>query len=378
MFQVPLWDEVFPTLLLFGVGALALGAGYLLGGGTWRERHSVRIGGKLSPHPYSGLFAEFAVLAMAAGAVGIVIVFCPDVPLYHADGPAFALVILWFAGVYGGVHVYSKSKSKPGGNNDRSREENDAPPAKADDTVDTDEDNAPSNAGDPADPEGVERDLRNGYRTYNVYSCILFGLGGLALAKVALQFGHDWKRNEAASRRLVEEAEALLAIRPMAFDLDAIVEVERAFISFRELLSNVLVQVEPIAFLFLYVMAMALAISATPIKDAYQVGARRLGSIVSVTAVVVLLGISLGSYFLHATVASRELVDALSRMKGWPATDIEHYMRYSEIYGEVKVAGRFSGFFRALLSETVFLVIVVGVAQQAASGARGLMERANR
>ena len=41
------------------------------------------------------------------------------------------------------------------------------------------------------------------------------------------------------------------------------------------------------------------------------------------------------------------------------------------------MAGGFSGFFRALLSETVFLVIVVGVAQQAASGARGLMGRTN-
>ncbi len=378
MFQVPLWDEVFPTLLLFGAGALALGGGYVVGGEAWRERHAIRVGDNVSKHPYSGLFAEFAVFVMAAIAVGIVIVFCPDVPLYYADGPAFVFVILWFAGLYGGVHIYSKSKSKPNGKNDRAREESGAPLPKAAAKLEIDADAAPSDDGDRVRSEDVERDLRNGYRIYNVYSCILFGLGGLALAKLALQFGHDWKINAASSRRLVEEAEALLAIRPMAFDLDAIVEVERAFLSFRELLSNVLVQVEPIAFLFLYVMAMALAISATPIKDAYQLGPRRLGSIVSVTAVVVLLAISLGSYFLHATVASRELVAALWQMKGWPATDIEHYVRYSEIYGEVEVAGRFSGFFRALLSETVFLVIAAAVAQQAASGARGLMERANR
>ena len=367
MFQVPLWDEGLPTLLLFGVGALALAGGYVVGGRVWRERHAISIGDNVSKHPYSGLFAELAVFAMAAVAVGIVIILCPDVPLYHVNDPAFPFVILWFTCLYGAVYIYSNSKSKPRrkidriGKSDRSREEDSAPP---------DNDDRPRS-------EDVEQGLRNGYRIYNVYSCILFGLGGLALAKLALQFGHDWKRNAAAARRLVVEAEALLAISPAAFDLDAIVEVERAFLSFRELLSNVLVQVEPIAFLFLYVMAMALAISATPIRDAYQDGARRLGSIVSVIAIVVLLAISLGSYFLHATAASRELVESLSQMKGWPATDIEHYKRYSEIYREVKVAGGFSGFFRALLSETVFLVIVVGVAQQAASGVRGLMERTN-
>ena len=125
-------------------------------------------------------------------------------------------------------------------------------------------------------------------------------------------------------------------------------------------------------------MAMVLAISMTPLSKAYLADARRLGSIVSMAAVVVLLAISLGSYFLHATVASRELVDSLARMKAWPATDIRHYIRYAEIYREVKAAGGFSGFIRALLSEAVFLVIVVSAAQQAASGVRGLMERANR
>ena len=284
-------------------------------------------------------------------------------PLYHANGPEFALVVLWFACVYGGVFKYSRRKIEAGPTEDELKAIRDIRPSGEED-------------------EGLrvwfQGKLRKAYGIYNVYSSILFGLGGLALAKVALQFRHDWRSNAEASRRLVEQAEALVTIRPALFDLNAIVEVERAYLSFRELLSEVLVQVEPIAFLFLYVMAMALVISMTPVSKAYLIGAARLGSIMSVTAVVVLLAISLGSYFLHATVASRELVDSLSQMKGWPATDYRHYIRYSEIYREVNAAGGFSGFIRALLSEAVFLVIVVAAAQQAASGVRNLIERANR
>ena len=344
MISVPPWDEVLPTLVLLTAGVLALCGGYWRGGKPWYVRHAVRLGGHGSKRFFCGAYAELAVFAMVAIAVGIVMIFCPDVGLYHADGPDFVFVALWFVCVYAGTVVYSLLKTREGG-------------------------------GLPAK---TRLPLREGYRIYNFYSAVLFGLGGLALAKVALQFRHDWQANAAASRRLVAEAKALLAIRPMAFDLDATVQVERAYLSFRQLLSEVLVQVEPIAFLFLYVMAIALIISMTPVSRAYLTGARRLGSIVSVVAVVVLLAISLGSYFLHATVASRELVASLSQMKGWPATDIEHYERYSEIYREVRAAGGFSGFIRALLSEAVFLVIVVAVAQQAASGLRALVEPAKR
>ena len=362
MLQVPIWGEVVPTLALIAVGVLALRGGYWRGRGTWHGHHAIRFGGSGSERTVSGEYGELAVFAMVAVAIGIVMVFCPDAALYHADGPAFAFVVLWFACVYAGTEIYSRLKTAGGPFESRG---------------DADGGGEPSAGKTVAGATEARRELRNGYRIYNFYSCILFGLGGLALAKVALQFRHDWEANAVASRRLVEQAEALLAIRPPAFDLAAIVEVERAYLSFRELLSDVLVQVEPIAFLFLYVTAIALVISVTPVSRAYQDGARRLASSVSVICVVVLLAISLGSYFLHATVASRELVASLSQMKAWPATDVEHYIRYSEIYREVKAAGGFSGFIRALLSEAVFLVLVVGVAQQAASGVRILMERPN-
>lgn len=360
MIPLPVWHELVPTLLLLSVGVLALCGGYWQGKDAWYERHAIRVGSGGSERTFCGLYAELAVFAMAAVAFGIAMVFCPDVDLYHAGGPEFALVILWFGCVYLGVYRYSRRKIQVGPNDRKAGAtgNGDQTDKKTDPSSDT-----------------ARQELRNGYRIYNIYSCVLFGLGGLALAKVALQFRHDWAGNAAASRRLVQQAEALVTIRPAIFDLDAIVEVERAYLSFRELLGEVLVQVEPIAFLFLYVMAMALVITMTPIRAAYLDGARRLSSMVSVIAVVVLLAISLASYFLHATVASRELVDSLSHMKDWPTTEYRHYIRYSEIYREVKAAGGFSGFIRALLSEAVFLVIVVGVAQQAASAVRGLMGR---
>ena len=165
--------------------------------------------------------------------VGMVMVICPDVHLYHTDGPEFAFVVLWFACVYGAVFRYSRRKVEAGPNEDELKA------FSANDEA----------GGCPRD--SFKSELRKAYGIKNFYSCILFGLGGLALAKVALQFRHDWESNAAASGRLVEEAEALAAIRPPLFDLDAVVEVERAYLSFRELLSEVLVQVEPIAFLFL-------------------------------------------------------------------------------------------------------------------------------
>ena len=363
MLQVPIWGEVVPTLALIAVGVLALRGGYWRGKSAWYNHHAIHLGDRGSERTVSGEYGELAVFAMVAVAIAIVMVFCPDAALYHADGPEFAFVVLWFAGVYAATAIYAHLKTRGGPSKDRK---------------DADGGGKPSAEKTDAHPTEALRELREGYHIYNFYSCILFGLGGLALAKVALQFRHDWEANAVASRRLVEQAEALLAIRPAAFDLNAFVEVERAYLSFRELLSDVLVQVEPIAFLFLYVTAIALVVSMTPVSRAYGKGARRTASSVSVICVVVLLAISLGSYFLHATVASRELVASLSQMKTWPATDVEHYIRYSEIYREVKAAGGFSGFIRALLSEAVFLVLVVGVAQQAASGLRILTERANR
>ena len=363
MLTVPIWDEAVPTIILVGVGILALWYGYRRGGQVWHRRHAIPVHGNEKKKSVSGRYAELMVSAMVAIAVGMVIVICPDASLYHANGPEFAFVIIWFACVYGAVFRYSRRKIDAGPTKQELKAvRKDCPPGEV--------------VADPRD--WFRGELRKAYDIYNVYSCILFSLGGLALAKVALQFLRDWEKNAVASRRLVEQAEALAAIRPAQFDLNTVIEVERAYLSFRELLGEVLVQVEPIAFLFLYVMAMVLVISMTPVSKAYLASARRLGSIISMVAVVVLLAISLGSYFLHATVVSRELVDSLSEMKTWAATDYRHYIRYSEIYREVRAAGGFSGFIRALLSEAVFLVIVVGAAQHAASAVRSSMERANR
>ena len=360
MLSVSIWDEGLPTLALLGAAALALRGGYWSGGALWRVRHSIPIGGESSKRPISGVYGELVVLAMLAIGVLIVMVSCPDVGLYHADGPEFAFVLLWFACVYGGAYLYSRQAIKAGVRKEE---------------VDGIKKTTRSGGDDETVRVRLERQLKWAYRIYNLYTCVLFGLGGLALAKVALQFRHDWQANALASQQLVDKAEALLAIQPAMFDLDAIVEVERAYLSFRHLLSDVLVQVEPIAFLFLYVMLMSLLISLTPLSRAFRDSARRMGSTVSLLAVVGLLAISLVSYFIHAIDASRGLADALSHMQSWSATDHRHYMRYSQIYRDVKAAGAVSGFIRALLSEAVFLVIVVGVAQQAASGVRNLVGR---
>jgi len=124
-----------------------------------------------------------------------------------------------------------------------------------------------------------------------------------------------------------------------------------------------------------YVMVMTLLISLTPLSAALRVGALRLGSAASLCMVVILLAISLASYFMHAITVSRVLAESLSHMESWSATDQRHYMRYSEIYQDVKAAGSVTGFIRVLLSEAVFLVIIVGVMQQAATGLRNLAGR---
>ena len=363
MFSVPIWDELVPTLGLSGVAVLALVGGYLYGGNLWWERHSIRFGGDPLPLQVSGAVGELVVLAMVVSGVVIVMVSCPDASLYHSEGPELALVFLWFGCVYAGAVFHSQGEIATGA--DKSEIEaiggsDQSPEAKAE-----------------LDKQ-LRQKLRRAYRVYDLYSCVVFGLGGLALTKAALQFWHDWQSNASASRHLVTQADALLAIQPAVFNLNAIIEVERAYLSFRELLNDVLLQVEPIAFLFLYVMLMSLLVSVTPISAAYRNRARRLGSTVSLIAVIVLLAISLGSYFLHATVASRGLASSLSYLESWSATDFRHYLRYSEIYTEVNAAGGLSGFIRALLSEAVFLVILVGVAQQAASWVRHLMGRSKQ
>ena len=345
------------------MAVLALAGGYLYGGNLWWERHSIRFGGDPSTLRITGAVGELVVLAMLVAGVAIVMVSCPDASLYHADGPELAFVFLWFGVIYAGAVFYSEREIDAG--------------------ADDKEIEAIGGSDQSADEEAALRKqlrqkLRKAYRVYDLYSCIVFGLGGLALAKAALQFWHDWQSNASASRHLVAQADTLLAIQPAVFNLNAIIEVERAYLSFRELLNDVLLQVEPIAFLFLYVMLMSLLVSVTPISAAYLDRARRLGSTVSLIAVIVLLAISLGSYFLHATVASRSLANSLSHLQGWSATDFRHYMRYSEIYTEVNAAGGLSGFIRALLSEAVFLVILVGVAQQAASWVRHLMGRSKQ
>ena len=363
MFAVSIWDEVVPTLGLSGVAVLALLGGYWYGGRLWWVRHSILISRGSSKRRICGAYGELAVLVMVIAGAIIVMVLCPDASLYHADGPELAVVILWFGCTYVGARFYSRKEISAGpevgeidaiGGRNRSEEDRD--------TL----------------RKELRQQLRQAYRVYDLYSCVVFGLGGLALAKVAHQFWHDWQINAAASRQLVTEADALLGIQPGVFDLNAIVEVERAYLSFRELLSDVLLQVEPIAFLFLYVMAMTLLVSMTPIAAAYRARARRLSTNVSLIAVIVLLGVSLGSYFLHATVASRGLAASLSQLQEWSATDQRHYMRYAEIYREVSAAGGVSGFIRALLSEAVFLVILVGIAQQATSRLPNLMGRSSQ
>ena len=362
MFSVSIWDEVVPTLGLFGVAVLALLGGYWFGGDLWRVRHSIHIGGESSKLRFSGAIGELAVLAMVIAGAFIVMVLCKDASLYHADGAELAFVILWFGCTYAGAYLYSRREISAGPESG----EIDAIGGR----------NQSKKDRDSLHKELSER-LRKAYRVYDLYTCVVFGLGGLALAKVALQFWHDWQINAAASRQLVAEANALLGIQPGVFDLNAIIEVERAYLSFRELLSDVLLQVEPIAFLFLYVMAMTLLVSMTPMAAAYRARARRLSTTVSLIAVIVLLGVSLGSYFLHATVASRGLAASLSNLQEWSATDHRHYMRYAEIYREVSAAGGVSGFIRALLSEAVFLVILVGIAQQAVSRLPNLMGRSS-
>ncbi len=367
MFFVATGDEGLPTLVLIGIGALALIGGYWRGGEVWRQRHLIPVGGTASKLHIDGRFGEFAVFTMMLIAVGIVMVSCPDVGLYYAGEPEFAYVLFWFACVFGATEFYSRRAVK----------------ATAKDGQGVKSGNGTQPAGETAggrDRGGPEADdvathLKRGYRIYNLYTCVLFGLGGLALAKVALQFRHDWHANASAAQQLVTRAEALLTIQPAVFDLDAIVEVERAYLAFRQLLSDVLVQVEPIAFIFLYVMMMTLLISLTPLSAAFRVGARQFGSAASLFMVVSLLAISLASYFIHAIAVSRVLAESLSHMESWSATDQRHYMRYSEIYQDVKAAGSVTGFIRVLLSEAVFLVIIVGVVQQAATGIRNLAGR---
>ncbi|MDE0712026.1 MAG: hypothetical protein OXH60_07815 [Rhodospirillales bacterium] len=359
MLSVATWDEGLPTLVLIGVGALALVGGYWRGGEVWRRRHQIPINGPESKLRIDGRFGEFAVFTMTLIGVGIVMVSCPDVGLYYAGEPEFAYVLFWFACVFGATELYSwrTVKAADEGNSGGGSQ----PEA---DTTD-----------DRSKADDVAAHLKRGYRIYNLYTCVLFGLGGLALAKVALQFRHDWQENASAAQQLVAKAEALLTIQPAVFNLHAIVEVERAYLAFRQLLSDVLVQVEPIAFIFLYVMMMTLLISLTPLSAAFRVGALRLGSAASLCMVVSLLAISLASYFMHAITVSRVLAESLSHMEPWSATDQRHYMRYSEIYQDVQAAGSVTGFIRVLLSEAVFLVIIVGVVQQAATGLRNLAGR---
>ena len=361
MFSVATGDEGLPTLVLIGIGALALVGGYWRGGEVWRQRHLIPIGGTASKLHIDGRFGELAVFTMMLIAVGIVMVSCPDVGMYYAGEPEFAYVLFWFACVFGATEFYSRWAVKAAAK--------DGQGVKAGDETVGDRGRGRPEADD------VATHLKRGYRIYNLYTCVLFGLGGLALAKVALQFRHDWQANASAAQQLVTRAEALLTIQPAVFDLDAIVEVERAYLTFRQLLSDVLVQVEPIAFIFLYVMMMTLLISLTPLSAAFRVGARQLGSAASLFMVVSLLAISLASYFIHAITVSRVLAESLSHMESWSATDQRHYMRYSEIYQDVKAAGSVTGFIRVLLSEAVFLVIIVGVVQQAATGIRNLAGR---
>ncbi len=367
MFSVATGDEGLPTLVLIGVGALALVGGYWRGTEVWRQRHSIPINGASSKLRIDGRFGEFAVFAMMLIGVGIVMVTCPDVGLYYAGEPEFAYVLFWFACVFGATEFYSRRAVKAAAKEDQGADARHR-------SLPEDETTGDGSRGQPATDDFATH-LQRGYRIYNLYTCVLFGLGGLALAKVALQFRHDWQANASAAQQLVTKAEALLTIQPAVFDLDAIVEVERAYLAFRQLLSDVLVQVEPIAFIFLYVMMMTLLISLTPLSAAFRVGARQLGSAASLLMVVSLLAISLASYFIHAITVSRVLAESLSHLESWSATDQRHYMRYSEIYQDVKAAGSVTGFIRVLLSEAVFLVIIVGVMQQAATGIRNLAGR---
>ncbi len=367
MFFVATGDEGLPTLVLIGIGALALVGGYWRGGEVWRQRHLIPIGGTASKLRIDGRFGEFAVFTMMLIAVGIVMVSCPDVGLYYAGKPEFAYVLFWFACVFGATEFYSRWAVKAAAK--------DGQGVKAGDGTQPAGETAGGRDREGPEADDVATHLKRGYRIYNLYTCVLFGLGGLALAKVALQFRHDWQANASAAEQLVTRAEALLTIQPAVFDLHAIVEVERAYLAFRQLLSDVLVQVEPIAFIFLYVMMMTLLISLTPLSAAFRVGARQLGSAASLFMVVSLLAISLASYFIHAIAVSRVLAESLSHMESWSATDQRHYMRYSEIYQDVKAAGSVTGFIRVLLSEAVFLVIIVGVVQQAATGIRNLAGR---
>ena len=367
MFSVATGDEGLPTLVLIGIGALALIGGYWRGGEVWRRRHLIPIGGTASKLRIDGRFGEFAVFAMMLIGVGIVMVTCPDVGLYYTGEPEFAYVLFWFACVFGATEFYSRWAVKAVAKEGQGVKAGDGSQPAGETAGDRDR-------GRP-EADDVATHLKRGYRIYNLYTCVLFGLGGLALAKVALQFRHDWQANASAAQQLAARAEALLTIQPAVFDLDAIVEVERAYLAFRQLLSDVLMQVEPIAFIFLYVMMMTLLISLTPLSAAFRVGARQLGSAASLFMVVGLLAISLASYFIHAIAVSRVLAESLSHMESWSATDQRHYMRYSEIYQDVKAAGSVTGFIRVLLSEAVFLVIIVGVVQQAATGMRNLAGR---
>ena len=304
MLTVATWDEGIPTLVLIGVGALALVGGYQRGGEVWRQRHQIPIHGPESKLRIDGRFGEFAVFTMMLIGVGIAMVSCPDVGLYYVGEPEFAYVLLWFACVFGATEFYSWRTVKAAGQGDS-----------AGSGSQTEDETAGDGGHDRSKAVDVAAHLQRGYRLYNLYTCVLFGLGGLALAKVALQFRHDWQENASAAQQLVAKAEALLTIQPAVFDLHAIVEVERAYLAFRQLLSDVLVQVEPIAFIFLYVMMMTLLISLTPLSAAFRAGARQLGSAASLCMVVSLLAISLASYFMHAITVSRVL--AGNRCRTW-------------------------------------------------------------
>lgn len=119
MFSLAIGDEGLPTLVLIGIGALALVGGYWRGTEVWRQRHSIPINGASSNLRLDGRFGEFAVFAMMLIGVGIVMVTCPDVGLYYAGEPEFAYVLFWFACVFGATEFYSRRAVKAAAREDQ-------------------------------------------------------------------------------------------------------------------------------------------------------------------------------------------------------------------------------------------------------------------
>jgi len=64
MLSVATWDEGLLTLVLIGVGALALVGGYWRGGEVWRRRHQIPINGPEPKLRIDGRFGELAVFTM--------------------------------------------------------------------------------------------------------------------------------------------------------------------------------------------------------------------------------------------------------------------------------------------------------------------------